>query len=75
MIKKSLTILLTVALTTVASVWIMGRYFRFVPTEEYSAQRSQLSVPEVRSTDVPSYVTASWATWNGYRNRWNGLTA
>lgn len=57
MIKKSLTILLTVALTTTASVWIIGRYFRFVPAEEYSARRSRLSVPEVRSTDVPSYVT------------------
>ena len=57
MIKKSFTILLTVALTTVASVWIMGRYFRFVPAEEYSALRSQLSVPELRSTGVPRYMT------------------
>ena len=57
MIKKSLTILLTVALTTAASVWVIGRYFRFVPAEEYSALRSKLSVPEVPSAGVPGYVT------------------
>ena len=59
MIKKTLTILLTVALTTAASVWTMSRYFRFVPADQNLARRNQLSAPTVRSTDGAGYVATT----------------